>query len=209
MRSWSSGRAAVRRLLEPDRRCSRWLVAGLLAGVILAPAAAVAATLSTVRIVGTDGVTVSVASSGQLATAAVSPNALHVFHFYNLSGSTCDAVYTSPHGSALVLETITVDVYSAGSPGPGVNLRVASNASCRAQLADVNPSTVGATSIGLSPGVVIPAGKSLYAIGDNNAAAELYGYGYLVPAADAPVGTSAQPGNNTRTSPAAPNERAP
>jgi hypothetical protein len=192
-----STRAVVRGLLDPDRRCSRWLVAGLVAGLVLAPAAAVAATLSVVHVVGSDGIAASVTRAGQLEANVVAPSAFRAFHDYDVAGSHCDVIYTAPRGYALVLQAITVDVYDETSAGPGVNVRASTNAACTMQLADVNPQSDGATSIVLNPGVVIASGRSLYAIGDNGADAELYGYGYLEPAADAPIGTGPQ-GNTVR-----------
>jgi hypothetical protein len=170
------------------------VVAGLVAGLVLAPAAAVAATMSAEQLVGGDGITAVVTKAGQVETGQVNPGTFRAFHDYGLFGSTCDRAYTTPAGYAFVLESISVDVYDAGTPGPGVNVRVATNSSCSAQLVDFNPRGVGATSVVLNPGVVVPSGASLYAIGDNGADAELYGFGYLEPAADAPSGTSAQPG---------------
>ena len=160
------------------------------------PAAAVAATLTTMRLVGANGVPASITQGGQVVTGSVGPSMFRTFHNYGLFGSTCERVYTAPAGYAFVLESITLDVYDAGVAGPGVNVRVATDPACEAQVADINPSTIGATPIVLTPGFVVPAGKSLYAIGDNGADAEIYGFGYLEPAADAPVATSPQPGGN-------------
>lgn len=165
----------------------------LAVGVVLTPAAAVAAVLSTVRLVAPGGAPAAVTQAGQVDAAATIPASFRAFHDYDLFASRCVRVYSPPAGYALVLQSITIDVYdNGGVSGPGSNVRVATNAACDRQLADLNPSTVGAASIVLSPGVVVRAGTSLYAIGDNGTDAELFGFGYLEPAADAPTGTSPQ-----------------
>jgi hypothetical protein len=172
-----------------------WVVVALVVGLIMAPAAAVAATLVEVHVVGANGVAASLTRGGQLTTGQASPGTLRAFHYYDLEGSVCEAVYTPPIGYAFVLQSLAIDVFNAGAPGPGVNVRVATNAACDAQVADDNPSATGATSYVISPGIVIPSGHSLYAIGDNGIGGEVYGFGYLEPNRDAPTPTGATPGD--------------
>lgn len=186
-------RTLVRQLFEPSRRISRWVVVVLAAAVVLTPAAAVAATLSGVQLVGSSGAPAMVTHGGQVETAATNPLTFRAFHNYDVFGSECLRVFTPPPGYAFVLQSVTVDVYDTGGvAGPGSNVRIATDPACDDEFVDLNPADVGATSIVLNSGIVIRAGASLYAIGDNGTDAELYGFGYLEPAADAPVGTTPQ-----------------
>ena len=170
-----------------------WVAVALVAGLVLAPAAAVATTtLTGVTITGANHVTAAVTPAGQLETANEPPSAIRSFYFYNIdNGDGCLKAYTAPTGYSFILEQVTVDVWEDTSPGPANNLGLAPQSTCAFLYADENPSGVGATVFPFGPGIVIPSGKSLYAVANGDVDGEIYGYGYLVPTADAPVQTPA------------------
>lgn len=172
-----------------------WLVAGLVVGVVAAPAAAVAATLSVVNLVGPNGSKAVVTKGGQVLTVPANPEAAHTFHYYDLTSSTgCTKVYTAPHGVSLVFTQGLVDVWSDTTPGSGNFVALSTSPTCSNVFAESNPAVVGAVPFTFDPGIVISSGKSLYADAGANIATDVLGYGYLLPVADAPVTTSSSTG---------------
>lgn len=180
------------------RRCPRWVVGILAIALALAPTAAVAATLYRAHVIGADGRVVAVSNAGEVTTASISPDSLRAFHFNNLLSGSCVQVYTAPKGESFVLTALTVNVFVSTFAGPGVNVRVGTSAGCTdrevAEVADANPGQVGATSFSFDPGIVVTAGRHLYAVADNGTAANVYGYGYVVPSADDVTPTVGAPG---------------
>lgn len=179
---------------RPHRTVPKWVVVCLVVGLLIVPSAAVAATFTSYHLIGQDGVRVQATSSGEVDTASGSPSYFRAFHYTNLSGSDCTAIYTAPSGWAFVLESLTVDIVQPQTAGPGINVRIATDPQCDSAINDVNPNAVGATSIPMDPGIVLPSERSLYAIADNGVSAEIYGFGYIEPVADAPTITSGEPG---------------
>lgn len=181
-----------------ERRCPRWVVVALCAGVALAPSVAVAASLSQARVLAPDGAAASVASTGQLSTSQVPSGSLRAFHYDRLYSGTCTPVYTAPKGTSFVLTSLTVDVFVSTFSGPGVNVRIGTSPGCAdrevAEIADANPGQVGASSFTFNPGIVVTAGRHLYAVADNGSAAAVYGYGYVVASPDAQTPTVGVPG---------------
>jgi hypothetical protein len=175
-----------------------WLAVGLAIGLIAAPAAAVAATISAVNIIGANGTKAQVTRDGQVEIAPASPTSLKVFYDLDILGGECQPVYTAPAGYSLVLQQVTVDVFSDASPGSGDTIAMATDADCQNLLFDDNPSTIGATVFPLGSGIVVPAGHRLYAIAQDLVQGEVYGYGYLVPVGDAPTPTLSTPGSSAR-----------
>ena len=164
-------------------RAPLWLTIGLIAGVVLAPVAAVAATLSVVNIAGTNGARAYVAKTGQISTSVSDPKTFRAFHKYGVNGA-CQKVYTSPAGQSTIVTQVTIDVFVLGN-----EIGMSTGASCAGLLLDWNPTAVGAQVFPFGPGIVVPAGKSLYAVTYGGTNSEIYGYGYTVPVADAPATT--------------------
>lgn len=198
---------------------ARWLRAlpaplavALVVAFVAAPAAA--ASITAVKLVG-GGTPVAVAPTGQLPVAQVAPSAVRVFARLDLGGGACVPIYTAPAGEAFVLEQVTVNVFDTPTSGPARNVRLATDAACNVRFGDVNPIIVGATVLPLSIPLVIPAGHRIYASSDNGILAEIYGYGYLEPKADAagatgPVTPQPGPAPNSNQQPAVrPAHRAP
>jgi hypothetical protein len=178
---------------EPTRRRTSpmWLAVGLAIGLIAAPAAAVAATITAVNIIGPTGARAQVSAAGQLETTTAGPSSLRVFYKLGIAGDVCTPIYTAPPGTSLILQQVSVDVFADPSAGSGDNIAVSTDDQCQNLLFDDNPSTIGATVFPLGSGVVVPAGRSLYAIGKDLVEGEIYGYGYVVPNVDAPNPTVA------------------
>jgi hypothetical protein len=179
--------------IEQTRRRTSpmWLAVGLAIGLIAAPAAAVAATITAVNIIGPNGVRAQVSAAGQLETTPASPSSLRVFYKLGIAGDLCTPIYTAPPGTSLILQQVSVDVFADPSPGSGDTIALSTDDQCQNLLFDDNPSTIGATVFPLGPGIVVPGGHSLYAIGKDLVEGEVYGYGYVVPVADAPTPTLA------------------
>lgn len=180
---------------EGKRRTSpMWLAVGLAIGLLIAPAAAVAATITAVNLVGPNGVKAQVTRAGQLETVTAPPTTTRVFYDLNLQGGDCRVAYTAPKGYSLILEQVAVDVFGDTTPGSADNVVLATNSSCTNELLADNPGSVGAATFPLGNGVVIPSGRSLYAVAHDNIQAEVYGYGYLVPVSQAPTATVSSAG---------------
>lgn len=171
-----------------------WLVAGLIVGIVAAPAAAVAATLSVVSLAGPNGSRAVVTKGGQVLTVPASPESARVFHLYGLSSSSgCDKVYTAPHGVSLILTQVNFDVYSDPTPGTSNFVSVSTASNCANIFDESNAANVGASIFTFDPGIVIPAGKSIYAEIGGNVSSDFIGYGYVEPVADAPQLTMSTP----------------
>jgi hypothetical protein len=109
---------------------------------------------------------------------------------------------TPPAGKAIVVTSVAVDTFQDDTPGSGEYIGIAiskTDATCGnvvanppagLNLADVNPGSVGATVMPFQPGVVVPAGRALCVqnTDESHLGAEVFAYGYLVPAASAPTG---------------------
>ncbi len=185
----SSETASNERSDRSRRTSPMWLAVGLAIGLFIAPAAAVAATITAVNLVGPNGVKAQVTRAGQLETVTAPPGATRVFYDLNVQGGTCKVAYTPPPGYSLILQQVSVDVFADTTPGSADNVAMATNSTCTNALFDDNPGSVGATTFPLGNGVVVPAGKHLYVIARDNIQAEVYGYGYVVPVGQAPNAT--------------------
>jgi hypothetical protein len=100
---------------------------------------------------------------------------------------TCATVAAPPAGKALVITSVLVDTYEDPTPGSGQFVSIYTGAPCNTLVADVNPPTVGATSIPIPTGLAIPNGQSLSAFVGGAVAAEVYAYGYTVNASAVPA----------------------
>jgi hypothetical protein len=183
----------ARPAIEKSRRPGPWwLVVGLVIGLVIAPTAAVAATLSLVNIAGPNGTKAVVTKDGQLLTVSANAESVRYFHYYRLAeGTGCTKVFTAPTGQSLILTQVSADVWDDPSPGASNEVLVTTDPTCHAVMAESNPGTTGAQDFQFDPGVVIPPGKSLYAQAGDAIQCDIVGSGYLVPVADAPSETLA------------------
>ena len=168
-----------------------------LAVVIGFPAAASAVSGSAVFV--TDPVTgagARVDAAGKLQVAEATPkNFIMQSHNVLASGKIVLATPSASH--ALVITSLAIDTYLDAAPGAFDYLEFFishANATCGLSAGDVdvlNPATIGETVVPFQPGIVVPAGRSLCVV-DGDAAhlqADVFAYGYIVPAAAAPTGS--------------------
>ena len=169
-----------------------WLAIGVAVGVILAPAAAVAAGIGVTSLVGPNGTKATVARSGQLLTAQADPNMIRDFVADtdgDGSSSGCDKAYGPPKGYSFVLTQISVDTWTNTTPGADNDTLIllgTAKSNCLDPIGDVNSPGIGELTIPFSPGIVVPAGDDVGIVTNGNVNAEAYGEGYLVPSAAAP-----------------------
>ena len=168
----------------------RWLAAGVAVGIILAPAAAVATGVGVTELAGSNGTRATVSRAGQLTTAPADPIMWRSFASFNeQGGSGCVRAYTAPPGYSFVLTDLELDTYADPTPGNGQLVSVdvdRGHGPCSGTLMDINPGSVGVTDVPITPGFVIPAGRSISTSSLGTIGAELFGQGYLVPSAAAP-----------------------
>jgi len=82
-----------------------------------------------------------------------------------------------------------IDTFVLTNVGIGHDVELFEGAGCKAAFADVNPPTVGAATISFGAGIAIARGQAIsYGLGDS-ISAEIFLYGYKVPAADVPAST--------------------
>ena len=137
----------------------------------------------------------SAAVSGSVTANAALPTSL--FHKDTLPGqATWGLIATPPPGKALVITSIAIDASQVPTPGQNDMTDFVidtKTATCNLQenpipVGSVHPATVGVHTIAVPNGVVVPANRALCAAswGDNYFADAMV-FGYLVPAASAPV----------------------
>ncbi len=188
-----SGRLKDRLTSARGARGTAWLAVGVAVGLILAPAAAVAAGVGVTSLIGSNGTKVAVTGAGQLATAPADASRYRSFTDANLNsgGATgCQTLYTAPRGWSFVLTQITVDAWADPTPGAFNGAAIYLGTGCTRLIADWNPPTVGAFVFPFSPGIVVPHGHSVAAYVNGGVKAEAFGSGYLIPVSDARIATS-------------------
>jgi hypothetical protein len=178
-----------------------WLLAGLAIGLVVAPAAAVAATVSVVSIAGSNGTRAVVEKTGQLLTTAAPLASSRTFYAWNLTSAGCVKIFTSPAGSSFVLQSASIDIWQDPTPGEFNNVQLATTSGCSTGFADDHAPSLGSTQFAFGNGIVIPAGMSVYARVSGAIGCEIYGYGYTVPVADAPTETPAVAGTGSSETP--------
>jgi hypothetical protein len=145
----------------------------------------------------TSGTHAAVNSTGALTVAQASPKNFYVHERFPTG--VWSKLATPPAGKALVITSILFDTWAVASPGLGSNIALemsTTDNSCTSitntQVADVNPSGVGATTVPFQPGLVVPANRSLCELNGNPGSlnVEVYAYGFLIPAASAPAGAN-------------------
>jgi hypothetical protein len=141
-----------------------WVAVGLAAGALIVPAAAVAA--GNVGIIGSNGNTAKVTTSGSLQVAEATPASFKEYIRFGLIDSAgCVKVATVPAKKGFVLKELTVDVWDDPSPGSGQDIEFFTTKTCtvRSIIFDVNPGSVGAYQYAFNPGFGVARGHSLYA----------------------------------------------
>ena len=131
--------------------------------------------------------------SGSVSANNASP--MNLYQLYSNPGaSVWNLVAAPPTGKALIITSVVVDTSSVT---PALSQEVifdvsTTDASCAtvgSQLVHIHPATIGATTIPIPSGFVIPAKRALCAEGTHNIISNTFVYGYLVPAGTAPPGS--------------------
>jgi hypothetical protein len=107
--------------------------------------------------------------------------------FRGLFGSACYPITTPPPGKGLVITSAHIS--SNGSEASYAVLYTGSSP-CESPVGVAYFVGPGTTPLSFEPGVVVPAGHSLWAYTGPPTGAEVFGTGYLVPAAWAPASAS-------------------
>jgi hypothetical protein len=167
-----------------------WLAVGVAVGLILAPAAAVAASVGVTSLIGASGTKAEVTGAGQLTSALADASRYRSFTDANLNGGgACQTIFTAPRGWSFVLTQITVDAWADPTPGAFNGAAIYTGTGCNRLIADWNPPTIGSFVFPFSPGIVVPAGHSLAAYVNGGVRAEVFGDGYLIPVTSARIAT--------------------
>jgi hypothetical protein len=132
--------------------------------------------------------------------------------FWRASGtasSSCSQIGAPPAGKAVILRSITINVYSApaGTFSGNTFITVFNNSSCTGTpIWDVTPTQLGVTTMQFDPGVAIPSSGAL-SVSDFSGAGygiEAYATGYTVPASAVPSSAAAiRPRATTHSGPPA------
>jgi hypothetical protein len=188
----------ARRGLGPFSGAQLTVIIVVFAVLLLAPIGAWAVSGSNVFVTDAgSGQRAFVSGSGQVNVTRAGAKSFFT-HVSDPSTGVFQIAAKPPSGRALVVTSIAVDAYRVLATGVFKNFSFAlstTNATCATTgefVADVNPATVGVTVLPFDPGLVVPSGRSLCVKnGDTtNLRAEVYVYGYLIPASAAPAGTA-------------------
>jgi hypothetical protein len=157
-----------------------WVAIGLAAGVLIVPAAAVAA--GNVGIIGSNGNTAKVTTSGSLQVAEATPASFKEFVHFSPNPNTCVKVGTVPLRKGFVLRSATFDVFDDPSPGAGQDVILATKKDCSPSsvIMDVNPGSVNAYQYSFDPGFAVARGHSLYMEDFGSVNSEVYLVGFYV-----------------------------
>lgn len=125
----------------------------------------------------------------RLAVQEVPPvSFFHADHFGVTGGAGCYIIATAPRGKALIVRQVRVNVLLDPSPGAGDGVTVYLGTTCSgANVGDINPPTLGLTTMMLDPGVAVPEGSGLSALALGNVEMNLQVDGYTVAPSVAPV----------------------
>ncbi len=168
-----------------------WLVVGLVVGLVAVPSVAVASTY--LVITGANHQNVNATAAQQLLVTEAAPSSYAVAEIGRDAVNGCFEVPTSlTKSSAFILKTAEIDIWSLSGSGPYINASIYTGPDCGVSniIGDDNPATVGDSSITFGPGFAVAKGKRLSVYFSGSIGAEVYLYGYKVPAADVRASTS-------------------
>ncbi|MDT4942449.1 MAG: hypothetical protein QOJ34_2538 [Pseudonocardiales bacterium] len=165
-----------------------WIFTGLVTAAIVAPTAVYAAASSTVAIGNTgNGFTATVTNNHQLLTTTVAPN--NVVRAYGASLNNCSAVYTPPAGKAIVVTSVTYDMFTSTAPGSR-NFAYLTNGACTIPYDAVDTDLAHETETR-----TFPIGLPMASVGifgqTPTGIAGAYITGYLIPATQLPAAAPA------------------
>jgi hypothetical protein len=132
---------------------------------------------------GSSAMTVDGTTTGPEAAA----NTLFRSATFPTSSGNCTPIATPPANKALIIKSVALNTYSVTSPGSGrTGVFYLGTDGCEVIVFDINPPGVGLINQPFEPGLGVPAGKRLW-VSTNNISAEVYTFGYSVPASAVPA----------------------
>jgi hypothetical protein len=172
-----------------------WLAAGIVAGILLAPAAAIGAA-GLVGIVGSNGKRAQVTPANQLQTAPASPGSYRSKWTPGISNAPCTVVFAAPAKKGLVVTRMQANTWTNPTPGAANFVTLYRDAVCTSStttiVARINPPGFGIQTVEFDPGFALKAGKKLYANTQGGVITDLTMTGYLVPKKAVPSTTPAR-----------------
>ena len=169
---------------------SAWVIAGLVAGLIIAPTAAVAATVMILH--GANGPAVNATSDNQLLTAEAPPSSwTSVDAWDNLAGH-CSNLPTANTTGGFIVRQVNVDVQVNPRSGTGGLALLFEGAGCKVGhiFGQVEIGS-GSVTFPLTPGIALPKKGVLSVLFEGEAAGIAVDVlGYKVPASDATAATA-------------------
>jgi hypothetical protein len=171
-----------------------WVVIGVVGALILVPSAAVATAAGVTELVGTGGQRAAVSDAGQLSTAEAAPSSFDIEFNATTAKDACVSLPVISKTEGFIVTEIAVDTYQLPSPGEDSAIAAYRGTGCvgTSGFIQVNPPSLGLTTIPMDPGYAIPKGGSISFEGTNNTEANIDVFGYKVPAKDAPGYTTVQ-----------------
>jgi hypothetical protein len=166
---------------------SAWVIVGLVAGLVIAPAAAVAATAAILH--GANGPAVNATNASQLLTAEAPPSSsVSVFGFVNVAGQ-CSNLPTANATGGFVVRQIDILVDVNDRSGTFGTAEISEGPGCNAnRLFAEAAAGEGTVVLPFTPGIALPK-NGVISVRFEGAAAGLTVdvHGYKVPASDAPA----------------------
>lgn len=165
-----------------------WIAVGLVAGLVLAPAAAIGAT-NLVGIVAASGTRAGVTKAGQLNVAEASPTSFRELKAFSTTG--CAQLIKVPASDGFIIKSVTIDTWSDPTPGNDNFASVYLGSGCNSshEVILINPGSIGSTTVPFDPGFAVPPNGILTYNVSGNVGADVYVTGYLVPKSDVGSGT--------------------
>lgn len=164
-----------------------WVIVGLVAGLVLVPTAAVAATLMVLH--GANGPGVNATNANQLLTAEAPPSTWVSEYGWNDAAGTCSNLPAVSKTRGFVVKQINIDVLGTEADDSVVYIYRGTGCSSKNTVAEVDAN--GANVVyPFDPGLALPA-KGQLSILYNGPVSQVrvQALGYTVPASDAPAYT--------------------
>jgi hypothetical protein len=168
---------------------SAWVVVGLIAGLVVAPTAAVAATVMILH--GANGPAVNATTANQMLTAEAPPSAWATVYGWDFLVGRCSNLPTANAAGGFIVRQVNVDVEVNARSSTGGTAVLFEGAGCKAghvfAQADAAQGTVV---LPFTPGIALPKNGVISFVFEGAAAGiEVDVHGYKVPASDAPAST--------------------
>lgn len=144
------------------------------------PAMAVAA--GQVGIIGSNGNSAKVTTSGSLQVAEATPAAFKEFVHLSFTAGVCTKVATAPTNKGFVLKQATFNFFPDPTPGTAQNMHLYTTKTCTGAgtIFDDNSGSVNAYQYSFDPGFALAPGQSLYAAQLGSVETELFLLGFTV-----------------------------